>query len=170
MSKSLKVPKESPQSDVPQTKIAKELTGDDYRESLLTQAKLEEALKGKKGILPKRERIFRIADKIIEQLNKLDNKADQEGPNSDSARKLDQLQYQFGTENIIDLAMILSNLQIKKEEKERFKKLTGENGIIDLNKIKPDETLTGDLQFTTVDATRQEQQATLTGQSSTPKK
>jgi len=44
MSKLPEVPKSGPNSDVPQTKIGKQLTGEDYRESLLTQAKLEKAL------------------------------------------------------------------------------------------------------------------------------
>lgn len=121
--KQLSIPKAGPNTDVPQTAVAKELTGEDYRESLLTQAKLEQALASNKDIIPKRQRVFRIADGIIKELNELDTAAD-EDPESVQALKLDSLNYQFGTENITDLAMILANLQIKKEGKEKLKKMT----------------------------------------------
>ena len=56
MSKSLNVPTAGPGSDTPQTKIGKQMTGDDYRESLLTQAKLEKALGTNSRMIPKRPR------------------------------------------------------------------------------------------------------------------
>lgn len=138
MSKNLEIPKEGPNSDVPQTKIAREMTGDDYRESLLTYAKLEEALKGNSGMIPKRPRVFRIADSLLKELNKLDNKSE-EDPESEEARTLDQLHHQFGTDNVVDLAMILANMQLKKEEKERFRKIIKKDN---LDNIKVRSTLT----------------------------
>ena len=145
MSKLPEVPKNSPNSDVPQTKVGKELTGEDYRQSLLTQAKLEKALGANSRMIPKRPRVFRIADEILKTLNDLDDTAEKD-PNSTAARDLDQLHYQFGTDNVVDLAMVLANMQLKKEEKDKFKKLTGAGGIINLENIGKTtrSTLTGD--------------------------
>lgn len=163
MSKSLNVPSTGPSSDEPQTKIGKQMTGDDYRQSLLTQAKLEKALGSNSRMIPKRERVFRIADEILKQLNIMDDASEQE-PNSNEARQLDQLHHQFGTENVVDLAMILANMQLKKEEKERFKKLTGENGVINLSNIgKNTKSTLSDEVTTTLDHTKKESEKDLLG-------
>jgi len=127
--------KQSGDPDVPHTKVARELTGDDYRESLLTTADLEQKLGERKGIIPMRPRVFRIADGLIEKLNQM-QATSEKNPLSQVAARLDQMHHHFGTENIIDLAMILANMQLRKEEKEMLKKLTGDGGLINLDKVK----------------------------------
>ena len=158
MSKSLNVPTAGPGSDTPQTKIGKQMTGEDYRESLLTQAKLEKALGTNSRMIPKRPRVFRIADEIIKDLNDLDDAAEKDTLSSESIN-LDALHYQFGTDNVVDLAMILANMQLKKEEKDKFKKLTGAEGVINLAGIgqKTRATLTDVKGTTTVDLTHNEE-------------
>jgi len=140
------------------------LTGDDYRESLLLQAKLEKQLGANSRMIPKRQRVYRIADEILKHLNVLDD-ASEKDPNSTAARDLDQLHYQFGTDNVVDLAMVLANMQLKKEEKDRFKKLTSHGGIIDLAEVgrSTRSTLTGEEEGTTADHVEQESQSGMTG-------
>jgi hypothetical protein len=106
MSKSLNIPTSGPNSDVPQTKIGKQLSGEDYREALLTQAKLEKALGANSRMVPKRQRVFRIADEILKTLNVMDDAAEKD-PNSEEGAKLDQLHYQFGTDNPLAKSTIL---------------------------------------------------------------
>ena len=158
MSKLPEVPKSGPNSDVPQTKIGKQLTGEDYRESLLTQAKLEKALGSQSRMIPKRPRVFRIADEIIKDLNELDDAAEKD-PLSNQSIHLDALHYQFGTDNVVDLAMVLANMQLKKEEKDKFKKLTGAGGIINLAQVGQNtrSTLTGAEGATTEDLAQHEE-------------
>lgn len=128
MSKKIDIPTEGPLSDVPETKVGRMLTGDDYKESLLVQAKLEKALTGKPGMIPKRQLIFRVADVILTKLNKLDTHSEND-PNSVESRQLDQLHFQFGTDNVVDLAMVLANLEMKNKEKQRFKDILGDSGL-----------------------------------------
>ena len=120
----LSIPESSRDEDVPKSKIGKQFTGDDYRESLLTSAKLEKALGNRAGIIPMRPRVFRIADSLIEKLNILEAKAEND-PLSTEAMQLAQLKNVFGFDNVIDIAMVLANSQILKEQKNEMKKLTG---------------------------------------------
>ena len=84
-------------SDKPETKVAKMLTGEDYRKDLKTTLELEKLLyeSGKSGITPKRPKVFRLADSIIKKLNELDDTAEK-NPDSDEAAHLDQLHNLFG--------------------------------------------------------------------------
>jgi len=143
MSKSLDIPKNAVGSDKPQTKIGRELTGDDYKESLKLQAELEKLLGKSSRQIPKRELVFRIADELIIALNELDDEAEAH-PDSLAGARLDQLHYNFGTENIIDLAMITANMELKKREKDKYKTLTGDKGAINLKSVAPRSTLTGE--------------------------
>ena len=120
----LSIPESSRDEHVPKSKIGKQFTGDDYRESLLTSAKLEKALGNRAGIIPMRPRVFRIADSLIEKLNILEAKAEND-PLSTEAMQLAQLKNVFGFDNVIDIAMVLANSQILKEQKNEMKKLTG---------------------------------------------
>ena len=116
------------EEDNPETKIGRYLTGKDYMENLALRAKLEKNL-ANPNILPKREKIFRLADHLIDKLNTMESDADK-NVNSNAAKSLAQLHAQFSTDNVLDLAMILANMELRKQEKEKFKKIAQENELM----------------------------------------
>ena len=119
--------------EIPTTSMGKYLSGEDYRKDLIEQGKLRKYVDPK--VVPKREKVFRIADKIMEKLNDWELKAE-ENPNSEAAKQLDQLHNEFNTDNITDLAMILANMEVQRLRKQKLKEILYKEGSqVDLKKL-----------------------------------
>ena len=123
--------------EIPTTSLGKYLSGDDYRKDLIEQGKLRKYVDP--SVVPKRERVFRIADELMKKFNEWEKFAEK-NPNSAYAMKLDQLHNEFNTDNITDLAMILANMELQKMRKKKLKDILyrdkkGEEGGIKLSSM-----------------------------------
>jgi len=127
------------------------LTGKDYMEDLKRYLDIVNKLDGDaKGAIPRRKQIFRVAEKIIQELNDLEI-AFEQNPNSIGGLRLIKLHHYYGTDNVEDLAMKMAHQYTDEQELEEFKALTkgvGEgvdkkNAIVDFKKLKDKEGLPG---------------------------
>ena len=123
--------------EIPTTSLGKYLSGEDYRKDLIEQGKLRKYVDP--SVVPKRERVFRIADELMKKFNEWEKFAEK-NPNSVYAMKLDQLHNEFNTDNITDLAMILANMELQRMRKKKLKDILygdkkGEEGGIKLSSM-----------------------------------
>jgi len=120
----------------------RQLTGKDYMEDLRRHLdvlqKMGDNVDAKKAI-PRRRQIYRIAEKIIAQLNELEV-AFETNPNSAEALKLIKLHHYYSTSSVEDLAMKMAEQYEEEQKLEEFKSLTKQRGdknaIIDFTKLK----------------------------------
>jgi hypothetical protein len=76
--------------------------------------------------IPRRKKVFRIAEKMISQLNALELAADLD-PDGEASGKLIKMYYNYGVDSVEDLAMIMAEQYIAQEAKKSFKNLVGDN-------------------------------------------
>lgn len=103
------------------------LTGKHYLEDLKLHLDVSSKLddNGRKA-LPRRKKIFRIAENIIKELNELEEEAELNSM-SEEALKLTSLYYHYGVDSVEDLAMIMAQQWEADKAKQEFKSLVKGN-------------------------------------------
>lgn len=115
----------------------KVLTGKDYLQDLKLHIDIMGQLQeDDQAKIPRRKKIYRIAENIIEVLNELEIAAENK-PNGADANKLKAMYYSYGVDSVEDLGMLLAQQQDAALQKAEFKGLVmGDNAIVDFDNMK----------------------------------
>jgi len=114
------------------------LTGKDYLQDLKLYLDVSSKLDSDvaKNAIPRRKKVYRIAENLISQLNDMEEQAELNS-NSDQAKTLISFYYNYGVDNVEDLAMILAQQYDADKTKQEFKNLVkGDNPLISFADVK----------------------------------
>jgi len=107
------------------------LTGKDYLEDLKLHLDVSSKLEpNARNAIPRRKKVYRIAENLISQLNDLEEQAELNS-NGDAAKTLISFYYNYGVDNVEDLAMIMAQQYDADKTKQEFKNLVkGNNPLL----------------------------------------
>ena len=106
----------------PSSSAGKYLAGDRHLDDMYRYVKLNKEITGNKDIIPRRKKSDRLVDHLIEQLNKLEEKAEKQPGGNDDA-KLDQLKVILGVEDTLDMALKLAEFEMERIKKKKLKNI-----------------------------------------------
>ena len=106
----------------PSSSAGKYLAGDRHLDDMYRYVKLNKEIEGNKNFIPRRKKSDRLVDHLIEQLNKLEEKAEKQPGGNDDA-KLDQLKVILGVEDTLDMALKLAEFEMERIKKKKLKNI-----------------------------------------------